>query len=103
MDDIDKVLKEMEITNSITDMIIEDNRRRHVTVLVSERGIWTEDRYPNNEGKKKTIITYKWSYNPTFAVIIYYGEMMPLISFHHSRQIYYGEMMPLISFHHRGF
>ena len=26
-------------------------------------------------------------------VIIYYGEMMPLISFHHSRQIYYGEMI----------
>ena len=30
------------------------------------------------------------------------GEMMPLFSFHHSRQIYYGEMMPLISFHHSG-
>ena len=26
-------------------------------------------------------------------VIIYYGEMMPLISFHHNRQIYYGEMI----------
>ena len=50
MDDIDKVLKEMEITNSITDMIIEDNRRRHVTVLVSERGTWAEDRNQNNEG-----------------------------------------------------
>ena len=55
MDDIDKVLKEMEITNSITDMIIEDNRRRHVTVLVSERGTWAEDRNQNNEGYKKTI------------------------------------------------
>ena len=50
MDDIDKVLKEMEITDSITDMIIEDNRRRHVTVLVSERGTWAEDRNQNNEG-----------------------------------------------------
>ena len=50
VDDIDKVLKEMEITNSITDMIIEDNRRRHVTVLVSERGTWAEDRNQNNEG-----------------------------------------------------
>ena len=40
----------MEIKNSITDMIIEDNRRRHVTVLVSERGTWAEDRNQNNEG-----------------------------------------------------
>ena len=50
VDDIDKVLNAMEITNSITDMIIEDNRRRHVTVLVSERGTWAEDRNQNNEG-----------------------------------------------------
>ena len=49
VDDIDKVLIEMEMTNSITDMIIEDNRRRHVTVLVSERGTWAEDRNQNNE------------------------------------------------------
>ena len=55
MDDIDKVLKEMEITNSITDMIIEDNRRRHVTVLVSERGTWAEDRNQNNEGLRDTV------------------------------------------------
>ena len=53
MDDIDCLFDAMEITNSITDMIIEDNRRRHVTVLVSERGTWgleSEGRNQNNEG-----------------------------------------------------
>ena len=53
VDDIDRLLNAMEITSSVTDMIIEDNRRRHVTVLVSERGTWnveSEARNQNNEG-----------------------------------------------------
>ena len=43
MDDIDQLLSFMEDTGSITDVIIDDNRRRHVTVLLSERGTWNAE------------------------------------------------------------
>ena len=37
IDDIDSLMEAVEATASITDVIIEDNRRRHVTLLLSER------------------------------------------------------------------
>ena len=42
MDDIDCVLSAMEKLEGITDVIIDDNRRRHVTVLMSET-TWSLD------------------------------------------------------------
>ena len=42
VDDIDSLLHFVESSNlSISDVIIDDNRRRHVTILMSERGSWT--------------------------------------------------------------
>ena len=41
MDDIDKLMKGMEeVGNSVTDIIIEDNRRRQVALILSEQGSW---------------------------------------------------------------
>ena len=42
IDDIDSLMESVEATASITDVIIEDNRRRHVTLLLSERGSWID-------------------------------------------------------------
>ena len=36
-------MEAVEATASITDVIIEDNRRRHVTLLLSERGSWNHN------------------------------------------------------------
>ena len=41
LDDIDQLLEAMEITACVTDVIIDDNRRRHITILLSERGNWS--------------------------------------------------------------
>ena len=44
VDDIDSVLNLVESCSlSISDVIIDDNRRRHVTILMSERGSWTTE------------------------------------------------------------
>ena len=44
VEDIDCLLNEVESSSaSISDMIIDDNRRRHVTILMSERGSWTTE------------------------------------------------------------
>jgi hypothetical protein len=44
LDDIDSLFEAMEASpTSITDVIIDDNRRRHVTILLSERGTWATE------------------------------------------------------------
>ena len=41
MEDIDALLEAMEnVAGTVTDVIIDDNRRRHVSLLLSERGSW---------------------------------------------------------------
>ena len=43
MDDVDQLLEAMACLGSVTDVIIDDNRRRHVSILLSERGTWNLD------------------------------------------------------------
>ena len=50
-------MEAIETTASITDVIIEDNRRRHVTLLLSERGTWN-----NTDSESKFITKDSGSY-----------------------------------------
>jgi hypothetical protein len=41
MDDIEALLDAMEnVAGTVTDVILDDNRRRHVSTLLAERGSW---------------------------------------------------------------
>ena len=51
MDDIDQILTAMdEVGSSVTDVIIEDNRRRQVALILSEQGSWRGDMGRNLKG-----------------------------------------------------
>ena len=63
VDDIDSVLNLVESCSlSISDVIIDDNRRRHVTILMSERGSWTTEASSSlglRENKGKAGVAYQ--------------------------------------------
>jgi len=41
MDDVDALVGAMDnVAGTLTDVIVDDNRRRHVSMLLSERGSW---------------------------------------------------------------
>ena len=75
MDDVDALLEAMEnVAGTVTDVIIDDNRRRHISILLSERGSWRPNLDRNLHGSSSRILKRTIKRSKSVVDILLFGE-----------------------------